>query len=655
MNQGAGVRRSLGRRATFGIGALLLGLVPMVAARPVAALPSGASGADPTDGIVVKLRADTSGATVARSVGAKVDVGLARNRAVLRLGRGASLGVALAQLQRDPRVEWAEPNVRYQAAVVPNDPCLNVCPGSSVRQWAPAVVHAPEAWDLTHGSPSVVVAVIDGGVDAGHSELKGKVVVGPDFTGEPADDCSDHATHVAGTIAATTNDGTFVAGLGWDTKVLSIRVLSEYPECSGTLSSIAKAIDTAVEAGARVINLSLAGSFDSRSIRESIAKAVEAGVVVVAAAGNEGLKGNPIAYPAAIGEVLSVGASTVADETAAFSEHGGWVDMAAPGEGIVSTVPGGYALMSGTSMAAPHVAAAAALIIARSPKIGADAVVARLQLSSDDHTAAGRDVRYGRLNMARALSDSGDPGYYMVATDGGIFAFGGKSGFYGSTGSIKLNQPIVGMTPVPRRKGYWFVASDGGIFNYGDAPFFGSMGGKAISAPIVGMAAMPDSKGYLLFGADGRVYGFGSAAGLSRGADKGGSRIVGGGLNLIGTGYWLVSAGGGVISVGDAKSFGDMAGSPLNRPIVGMAVTPSGLGYWLVATDGGIFGFGDAAFFGSTGAMSLNQPIVGMASSITGNGYWLVASDGGIFAYGDARFSGSMGGKRLNQPVVGIG
>jgi N-acetylmuramoyl-L-alanine amidase len=116
----------------------------------------------------------------------------------------------------------------------------------------------------------------------------------------------------------------------------------------------------------------------------------------------------------------------------------------------------------------------------------------------------------------------------------------------------------------------------------------------------------------------------------------------------------LAATDGGVFALGDAAFYGSMGGTPLNRPVVGMAATPDGGGYWLVASDGGIFAFGDAGFYGSMGGSPLNRPVVGMATTIDGRGYWLVASDGGIFAFGDAGFYGSMGGSPLNQPVVGM-
>jgi hypothetical protein len=119
-------------------------------------------------------------------------------------------------------------------------------------------------------------------------------------------------------------------------------------------------------------------------------------------------------------------------------------------------------------------------------------------------------------------------------------------------------------------------------------------------------------------------------------------------------GYWLVASDGGIFSFGDARFLGSAGGIALNKPIVGMAATAGRGGYWLVASDGGIFSYGDAGFYGSTGALNLNKPIVGMAATPDDRGYWLVASDGGIFAFGDAGFYGSTGALRLNKPIVGM-
>jgi hypothetical protein len=218
-----------------------------------------------------------------------------------------------------------------------------------------------------------------------------------------------------------------------------------------------------------------------------------------------------------------------------------------------------------------------------------------------------------------------------------------------------LDQPIVGMAPTGDGKGYWDVASDGGLFAFGDAAFHGSMGGQPLNKPIVGMAATHDGNGYWEVASDGGIFAFGDAAFHgSTGNLVLNKPVVGMASTPDGQGYWLVASDGGIFAFGDAGFHGSTGNLVLNKPVVGMASTPDGQGYWLVASDGGIFAFGDAAFYGSTGNLVLDRPVVGMAPTPDGKGYWFVASDGGVFAYGDARFYGSMGGHPLNLPVVGM-
>ena len=162
-------------------------------------------------------------------------------------------------------------------------------------------------------------------------------------------------------------------------------------------------------------------------------------------------------------------------------------------------------------------------------------------------------------------------GYWEVASDGGIFNYG-TAKFFGSTGAIHLNKPIVGMARTADGNGYWLVATDGGIFAFGNAKFQGSTGSIHLNQPIVGMANPPD-----------------------------------------GQGYWLAATDGGIFNYGTANFFGSTGAIHLNKPVVGIAATLDGAGYWMSATDGGIFNFGDAKFFGSTGSIHLNQPMVGMA------------------------------------------
>ena len=245
-------------------------------------------------------------------------------------------------------------------------------------------------------------------------------------------------------------------------------------------------------------------------------------------------------------------------------------------------------------------------------------------------------------------------GYWLVASDGGIFSYGDAL-FYGSTGAITLNAPMVAMAATPDRHGYWLVGSDGGIFCYGDAAFYGSTGAITLNAPMVGMAVTPDGHGYWLVGSDGGIFNYGDAGFYgSLGGLTLNKPIVGIATTADGHGYWLIGADGGIFAFGDAVFYGSAAAMTLNSPVVGMAPSADGLGYWLVAADGGIFNYGDAGFFGSTGGMTLNKPIVGMAGTADGQGYWLVAADGGIFNYGDAGFFGSTGGMTLNKPIVGM-
>jgi hypothetical protein len=245
-------------------------------------------------------------------------------------------------------------------------------------------------------------------------------------------------------------------------------------------------------------------------------------------------------------------------------------------------------------------------------------------------------------------------GYYEVASDGGLFAFG-TAPFYGSMGGKPLNQPVVGMASTPGGGGYWEVASDGGLFAFGDAAFYGSMGGKPLNKPIVGMASTPDGQGYWEVASDGGLFAFGDAQFYgSMGGQPLNQPIVGLASTPDGQGYWEVASDGGLFAFGDAAFYGSRGGKPLNKPIVGLATAPDGKGYWEVASDGGLFAFGTAPFYGSMGGKPLNQPVVGLASTPGGGGYWEVASDGGLFAFGDAQFYGSMGGKPLNKPIVGM-
>ncbi|HET7489533.1 MAG TPA: S8 family serine peptidase [Acidimicrobiales bacterium] len=245
-------------------------------------------------------------------------------------------------------------------------------------------------------------------------------------------------------------------------------------------------------------------------------------------------------------------------------------------------------------------------------------------------------------------------GYWLVASDGGVFSFGGAR-FLGSTGTVRLNQPIVTAMRTPSGDGYWLVASDGGVFAFGDARFLGSTGDLRLNRPIVAAMATPTGNGYWLVASDGGVFAFGDARFLgSTGAIALTQPMAAAAPSPTGNGYWLVASDGGVFAFGDARYLGSTGRIRLTQPVVAAAALPTGNGYWLVAADGGVFAFGLARYFGSTGSIRLSRPITSAAPAPDGDGYWLVASDGGVFAFGSARFHGSTGAMTLNQPVTAM-
>ena len=207
-------------------------------------------------------------------------------------------------------------------------------------------------------------------------------------------------------------------------------------------------------------------------------------------------------------------------------------------------------------------------------------------------------------------------GYWLNATDGGVFSFGNAQ-FHGSTGGMRLNQPVVGMAATHDAGGYWEVATDGGVFSFGDAQFHGSTGSIRLNKPMVGMAVTP-----------------------------------GGG------GYWLVASDGGIFAYGDAGFFGSTGSLTLNKPVIGMVPTHDGLGYWLIASDGGLFAYGDAGFHGSLGSSPPPTPIVGVAPSPDGGGYWMLEANGTVHAFGDAPTVGispaSPGLSSMRSPMTGM-
>jgi thermitase len=317
-----------------------------------------------------------------------------------------------------------EPNVLFHKSAIPNDPRYS-------RLYGISKIKAPLAWDTSTGSSSVRVAVVDTGIDYGHSDLNANIAPNTaevpnngvdddgngyvdDFLGynfaygnaDPYDD-DGHGTHCAGTIGARGNNGVGVAGVNWQVGLIPVKVLDS--EGAGYLSDIAAGISYAIARNVAVISMSLGGPDYSAILENAIGEAKAANIVVVVAAGNETTDNDRTpSYPANSmhNNVISVAATDSADALADFSNWGlTTVHVAAPGEDIESTVPGGYATYSGTSMATPHVAGLAALIKASNPALSSLQIKSIILETADPIRALSTKVSSGgRINAAAALA-----------------------------------------------------------------------------------------------------------------------------------------------------------------------------------------------------------------------------------------------------------
>jgi subtilisin family serine protease/subtilisin-like proprotein convertase family protein len=342
----------------------------------------------------------------------------------LCLSMGTELPSALLQLQQLTDVITVTPDFRVNLSTTPNDPLY-------ASQWPLSAssgrIDASQAWNYGTGS-SIIVGVIDTGIDYNHPDLAANIwsnnreipgnsidddgngyrddIRGWNFVGNnnnPMDD-NGHGTHVAGTIGAVGNNGVGVTGVAWNVKLMPLKFLDS--QGSGYLSDAVRAVDYARVNGAKIINASFGGGGFSSAMQTAIQRFQQAGGIFVAAAGNEGVNNAATAsYPAnyALPNVISVAASTSTNALASFSNYGSNVDIAAPGQNILSTLPGGrYGSLSGTSMAAPHVAGALALLWGQSPSLSATELIS-LVMSNTDSVLVGKTI-HGKLNLGKAAT-----------------------------------------------------------------------------------------------------------------------------------------------------------------------------------------------------------------------------------------------------------
>ncbi|MBT2638036.1 MULTISPECIES: S8 family peptidase [unclassified Bacillus (in: firmicutes)] len=302
-------------------------------------------------------------------------------------------------------IEYAEPNFILMQNEVngPNDLLYQ-----ENYQWNLPVIGTEQGWKVTRGNEDIEIAIVDTGVDLDHPDLRNRLVKGYNVIDEKSepDDDNGHGTHVAGIIASETDNNEGVAGMTWFSKIMPIKAMGA--KGYGTTFDIAKGIVWAVDHGADVINLSLGNYQPSRVLEESVRYAYKKNVVMVSAAGNDG--SDQPTYPSAYPEVLSVSAVDYNGNRASFSNFGDYIDIAAPGVYIPSTYFNQqYAALSGTSMAAPHVAGLAALIKSANPDLSSSQVIRIIKNSAIDLGEQGKDSNYGNglIDVNSALQEAG--------------------------------------------------------------------------------------------------------------------------------------------------------------------------------------------------------------------------------------------------------
>jgi subtilisin len=363
--------------------------------------------------------ADGEADRIVRSMGGRVVRRLPLvNAAVCDLADAAAF-VALSAHQQVTRVDEDLPVHAYPCLWCRPEPASAPQPPETVP-WGVARIGAPSAWKETPPNlgAGLEVGVLDTGVDLAHPDLSPNLAAGVNFVDPrrpPADD-NGHGTHVTGTLAAALN-GIGVVGVAPKVRLRPVKVLDK--EGSGSLSGIVQGLDWCVRRGIRLVNLSLGSPEGNTTFAEAVARAAEAGVVLVAAAGNAGPGPDTLGYPARYPQVIAVGATTAADAVAEYSSRGAELAVVAPGDAIPSTWPGGqYRELSGTSMATPHVTGLAALLLAAEPGLTPVQVKERLKVAARPLPGlAPHDQGTGLVDAGRTLGRQASPDGGSVAQE----------------------------------------------------------------------------------------------------------------------------------------------------------------------------------------------------------------------------------------------
>jgi subtilisin family serine protease len=350
--------------------------------------------------LLVQSRLGANPSAIARTLavnGARVQKEIPQIRVhVLRVPEPAIERVQQA-LSASGLFTFVERDHTARAVATPNDP-------NFVYEWHLNKIQAPNAWNITKGSPSITIALADSGVDPTHEDLASKLVPGWSFLTGASNtaDVQGHGTETAGSAAAATNNGVGVAAAGWSNTIMPLQVVDSTGYAS--YSNMASAITYAADHAVRIINLSLAGSSASSTLQSAVSYAWNKGTVVFASAGNYSTSA-PY-YPAACTNAVAVSATDANDNLSSYSNYGNWIELSAPGDSILTSINGGgYGYLSGTSFSSPIAASVAALVLSVRPSLSASALVSLLEQNTDDLGAPGFDQYFGwgRVNAYKAV------------------------------------------------------------------------------------------------------------------------------------------------------------------------------------------------------------------------------------------------------------